>query len=108
MSIETLAAIASPTVVHSHSTMVVGLVISSFSTIVAVIGIGWFGLDRLEQRIKTDSQRAHDLIGTNIKALQSEVSDARSEVSGMRKEITGLTGRVGRIEGLLEGMRNPQ
>ena len=56
----------------------------------------------MEQRIKDDSQKAHDLIGANIESLRSEVSDARSEVSGMRKEITDLTGRVGRIEGLLE------
>ncbi len=75
------------------------MLLSSLGTIVAIVGIGWFGLDRMEQRIKADAQKAHDQIRQNIDTL-------RSEVSGMRSEITDLTGRVGRIEGLLEVMRD--
>ena len=94
-------------------TGVLSLVVSSLGTIVAIVGIGWFGLDRMEQRIKADAQKAHDLIGENIggvrsdiDTLRSDVDTLRSEVSGMRSEITGLSGRVGHIEGMLEVMRD--
>ncbi len=92
---------------------VFSLLLSSLGTIIAVVGIGWFGLDRMEQRIKADAQKAHDLIGENIKNLRSEIGSVRadingvrSEVSDMRKEVTDLTGRVGRIEGILEMMQS--
>lgn len=81
---------------------IVGLVVSSLATITAVIGIGWFGLDRLRKDLKEDSQRAHDLMGNRIGTLQGEIGTLRSEISELRKEMTALTGRVGRIEGLLE------
>ena len=74
---------------------IAGLIISSLATIAAIVGIGWFGLDRMRKDLKEDSQRAHDLIGNRISTLHGEVSE-------LRKEITALTGRVGRIEGFLE------
>ncbi len=96
-------------------TGILSLVISSLGTIVAVVGIGWLGLDRMEQRIKADAQKAHDLIGENIRGvrtdidtLRSDIDTLRSEVSGMRSEMTGLTGRVGHIEGMLEVMRGAE
>ena len=86
------------------------LLISIVTPIAAIVGIGWFGLDRMEQRIKADAQKAHDLTGQNIETLRSEIrsdiSEIRSEVRGMRSEITDLTGRVGHIEGMLEVMRD--
>ncbi len=102
-------------------TEILRLLISIVTPIAAIVGIGWFGLDRMEQRIKADAQqmeqriredaqKAHDQIGLNIETLRSEIrsdtSGIRSELSDMRKEITDLTGRVGRIEGMLEGMRD--
>ena len=87
-------------------TGILSLVVSSLGTIVAIVGIGWFGLDRMEQRIKADAQKAHDLIGENISGVRSDIDTLRSEVSGMRSEITDLTGRVGHIEGMLEVMRD--
>ena len=80
--------------------------ISSLATIVAIVGIGWFGLDRMRKDLKEDSQRAHDVIGKNIEVLRREIREdvntLRNEVSELRREMTNLTGRVRRIEGFLE------
>ena len=67
------------------------LLISIVTPIAAIVGIGWFGLDRMEQRIKADAQqmeqrikadaqqteqriredaqKAHDQIGLNIETI---------------------------------------
>lgn len=89
-------------------TEILRLLISIITPIAVIVGIGWYGLDRMEQRIKDDAQKAHDLIGQNIEGLRTEISGVRTEISDMRKEITDLSSRTGRIEGILEVMRDSQ
>ncbi len=57
--------------------------------------------------VKKESEKAHTAIGENINRLRTEVrediKELRQDVGKLREEMTGLTGRVGRIEGILEG-----
>ena len=62
---------------------------------ITIVGILWFGLDRMKKDIKDDAKNNHDSIEKNIDRVHVEISD-------MRKELSAMNGRFGRIEGYLE------
>ena len=78
------------------------LTISFLTTIIILVGIGWFGLDRMRADIKADAKTAHDAIGKNIDSLREDIRELRNDLGQMRTDVTDMNGRLGRVEGLLE------
>ena len=60
------------------------MILSVVAAVIAILSIGWVVIDSAKSEIKDD---------LNI---------VRSEISQLRNEVTSLTGRMGRVEGLLE------